>query len=551
MPSEAATGTKDNTDRARQLESLYRGLLIGFLLPVISVFPVIALQSEEEEVANRIEQSPLRTVPGVTSKSVLPAVIYAFSFVGLVAALVNIGFGHGAGYGIILALCVLIGVGVAFKLYSMGMERELARRIGYGFIASGAIAAILLIVQWQQGVITLGQAIQEPSVSATPTFAVFLGVMAGNGHLVKCEEIQQERKRSGDTEDTGSFVSTSPDKGSEKSNKKGQDIIETFAENQWVVPDGLPTKAKVKETRRIQTYRDIVRALWVDSTRYEKTVPATNFRDEKSKHREDYNNRENVAPSGFSSKTYTFYVPGSKDTVPCNDCKGDGSLDCTSCSRRGTLRCGSCNGSGSKQCRKCGGDSQIDVKEKCKRCGGSGTTNSGFECSRCAGYGSVERSKSCPNCLAGEVDCSNCGGEGKVICDDCGGEGVHACEKCAACGELTTFEYVKRKYSPDTDVTYRTKSVPESVITDAKGKQISKETDNNPSKKGLYRRQDETRKIPVISTIYEYLGDKWELFEVEGEPEAVDFPRDFTKQFRIVQAVTMFCVPMLLILLAV
>jgi hypothetical protein len=99
---------------------------------------------------------------------------------------------------------------------------------------------------------------------------------------------------------------------------------------------------------------------------------------------------------------------------------------------------------------------------------------------------------------------------------------------------LVDFKYAERSYSADNEVSYRAKSVPESLLTDASGTRKSIETDNNPSQRNLYRRQDETREIPVVVTTYDYHGDKWELFDVEGSIKARDFPRDYQRQFRVV-----------------
>jgi hypothetical protein len=327
------------------------------------------------------------------------------------------------------------------------------------------------------------------------------------------------------------------------SDKKGQALVKELAESKWVVPDELPARANVKKTRKIDTYRDIVRGLWVETSKYRKTIPSTEFSSEKSSHRSDYDRRHNVAPDGFNSKTYTFYVPGSKDVNSCDECKGKGRIDCSRCNTTGKIQCGSCNGHGKTKCRKCSGDGKITVDETCGVCRGSGEKKSGWECDNCGGYGSIETTKSCPNCHRGKVKCSTCSGRGKIQCDSCGGRGHRDCGKCDASGKITSYEYVQRSYSPDKEVSYRTRTVPKSVVEDAEGSLESRNTDNSPSQDGLYRRQDEVRKIPVTSVIYEYLGDKWELFEVEEDLSAPDFPRDFNKQFRIVQVLGAITVP--------
>lgn len=129
--------------------------------------------------------------------------------------------------------------------------------------------------------------------------------------------------------------------------------------------------------------------------------------------------------------------------------------------------------------------------------------------------------------------CSRCGADGTVTCGSCSGRGTHDCGKCDACGRLTTYEYVERSYSPDKEISYRNKSVPTNLLTSADGTRVDIETDQNPSKSDLYRRQNETREISVAIATYEHFGDKWEVFEVEGVLEANEFPRDYSRQFKI------------------
>jgi hypothetical protein len=92
---------------------------------------------------------------------------------------------------------------------------------------------------------------------------------------------------------------------------------------------------------------------------------------------------------------------------------------------------------------------------------------------------------------------------------------------------------VERSYSPDKEISYRNKSVPTNLLTSADGTRVDIETDQNPSKSDLYRRQNETREISVAIATYEHFGDKWEVFEVEGVLEANEFPRDYSRQFKI------------------
>lgn len=113
------------------------------------------------------------------------------------------------------------------------------------------------------------------------------------------------------------------------------------------------------------------------------------------------------------------------------------------------------------------------------------------------------------------------------------------------------FDSLTRTYSPDEDVSYRNKSVPTRLLTDADGTRIERDRDENPTRDGLYRREDETRKIPVTVATYEYLGDRWEVFDVEDALKVVDFPRDYAKQMKPIQAAAVLLVPVYLLVVFV
>lgn len=555
MPGESTANRVPGATDTQAVRVVSRVLFVLFLVPVASVYPLRMMWADDDELEEYFRTSPLRSVPGIGPDSTLATTLYAVLFVGAALAItypsdpaIAFSLVH-VEYAAMLVVATLTGMEAMFRLRSRGIERELGWRTGAGVAVSIGVAVLwvlLLPLQWEAPVLALAT---HPDNSAVPALATFLGVTVGNGYIIKSAEIEQDRKRADDDDvDSESLVRTSRRQGSEVSDSKGQEIVERLAER-WVVPDELPTKANVKKTREIETYRDIVRVLAVESSRYEKTVPETRFSDEKSNHRSDYQNRRNVAPSGFSSATYTFYVPGSKETEPCDNCRGRGRIDCSTCGTTGSVTCSSCGGSGRTECGNCRGGGRVTVEETCGVCRGSGKRQSGWECDNCGGYGTIETRKACPNCRGGEVDCSSCSGRGRVTCSSCGGRGEHDCGKCDACGRLASYRYVERSYTSDESVSYRTNTVPTSVIEDADGDLFDRETDNNPSTKGVYRRQEETREIPVVSAIYEYLGDEWEAFEVEGSVTALDYPRDFGKQFRIVQALALICVPALVSLL--
>ncbi|MFB6091410.1 MAG: hypothetical protein ABEK02_00190 [Haloquadratum sp.] len=547
--TEEATATRETAQHS-SLDPLRRVAFVVLLLPVVTLAPLLYRQRPDDGDDERawFERSPLKTVPGLDADSWAPALGYAVVLVAL-----SLGVSYvvpGLWFptdGFLLAGGLVVGAGTLAYLYrSSGLDRELAKRTGYGALVgvvyTVVIASVFQTVVFGSGVMLLA----SPGFLSAAGFPFLIGVMAGNAYAVKREQFKQESKREGEGE-SETNVRTDPSRGTDLSDSKGQSIIEAFAEQSWVAPDDLATDSDIRGTRRIEPLRDIVRGLWVESTRYEKTVPKPDFQDEKRSHRSDYDDRHDVAPSGFESATYTFFVPGSRAEKSCGNCHGNGSLTCSTCNGDGRVTCGACNGSGKTNCANCGGEGRITQTRKCSVCGGSGESKEGVWCSNCGGDGYIEETKNCPECRFGEVDCSSCGGSGKQTCSSCDGTGRHTCGECKGSGRLVQYEYVERTYEPNEDVSYRNKSVPERLLTGADGTRVDIETDHSPSRDGLYRRQDETRKIPVTVLTYDYLGDTWELFEIEDSIEAIDFPRDYRKQFRVVQAGVVLLVPTYLV----
>ncbi|GAB7014451.1 hypothetical protein JCM18549_27220 [Halolamina salina] len=525
-------------------------------LPVLALYPfyyVYRQIGEEPDIGEEMEDSPLHATLGFPDDAtvgvpILWGVLYlgALLFVSYGPAVFRVGLPFGSVVGLVTStfgltlLGITLGVSTTFFV-SESLERDLLQRLGITLLVGfplGLLIAVVYVVYYGVGT---PEALVAPAL--IPVVSTLYGGSVGNGYLVKRQNIERINKQKGESSDTDDHTETKSYKGETIADSKGREMVETLAESKWVVPDELPNRSSVQKTRRIEPLRDIVRGLWVEETRYTKTVPETQFSSEKSNHRTDYQRRERIAPDGFQSASYSFFEPGSKEVQSCDQCSGRGELDCSQCNRSGRVNCSNCRGSGETECGNCRGRGKVTVEETCGVCRGSGETSSGWECDNCGGYGSVEKTKRCPNCYGGTVDCSTCGGGGQVTCSNCGGRGTHDCNKCDACGRLVTFNFVERNYSPDEEVTYRNKSVPTRLLKNAEGTRVDLQTDDNPSQSGLYRRQDETPEIPVGVATYEYLGDTWEVFDVEGRIKARDFPRDYQRQFRVVMAGVLVSVP--------
>lgn len=520
----------------RQIGTLLKYFLM--FVPLLAFYPIYyayAGVKDDVDIEEKMADTPFLEIPGFnSSNSIALPVVALLATVGLFIANSNS-----------LRLLpprtmlqavggILAGIVTTFYL-QRNWERKLLLRVGATVFIGIIYGSVLSSVYFYNVGFNLAEYTTALGIMGVMAGATTVGAFSANGYVVKKEAHKQREKKqegSGD-EDTDDHTQTRSHHGDELRDSTGQDILERFSERKWIAPDDLPERGRIQETVHFEPLRDIVRGLWVEESTVKRTIPDTQFREEKSQHRTDYRSRSNVAPDGFLSAEYTFFVPGSKSTSSCDNCGGSAKIDCKNC-RSGSVTCSSCSGSGEKRCRKCSGDGRVKIEEDCPACRGSGEKENGFTCNRCSGYGTVEQTRSCSNCRSGTVSCSTCGGGGRVQCSDCGGEGYHVCQKCDGCGKITEFEYVKREYTPDEEVSYRADSVPTGILGNAEGTQVSLENDENPSESGLYRRQDETRQIDVDSVKFEYLGDRWEMFDVEDVPKAVDFPRDYSKQLRLI-----------------
>jgi len=107
----------------------------------------------------------------------------------------------------------------------------------------------------------------------------------------------------------------------------------------------------------------------------------------------------------------------------CDCCGGEGNVECWECDGRGSFRCHNCNGDGNLECDACGGVHEMD----CPDCDGSGEDGEGAECSGCSGTGT----HTCDECGGEEIECGDCGGEGRIECEECGGNGNLDCPECS------------------------------------------------------------------------------------------------------------------------
>ena len=113
---------------------------------------------------------------------------------------------------------------------------------------------------------------------------------------------------------------------------------------------------------------------------------------------------------------------GGHSDSECECCGGDASVECYECDGRGSFRCQNCDGDGTLECGACGGAHEMD----CPDCDGSGEDEEGKKCSGCDGSGT----HTCEECGGEDIECGDCGGEGRNECEDCGGDGSRECPEC-------------------------------------------------------------------------------------------------------------------------
>ena len=143
----------------------------------------------------------------------------------------------------------------------------------------------------------------------------------------------------------------------------------------------------------------------------------------KLKEAQRYSTNMNYRPTGFKSESLVLLDNATE--VDCNKCKGIGILSCPT-----SMRCRECSGSG-------------EIRVTCNNCGGSGRTG-------------WDKEYDCLSCTDGtrKVRCGDCD-RGDVVCDRCNGSGLVGCNQCDRAGKLVRADFVSRKFSSSTMVTFQ------------------------------------------------------------------------------------------------
>ncbi|GAB3416378.1 hypothetical protein GCM10027435_13630 [Haloparvum alkalitolerans] len=259
------------------------------------------------------------------------------------------------------------------------------------------------------------------------------------------------------------------------------EILEQYADGNWGVVNDLVDEAEPTNLEGVECTKRIHRTLAVDDEdRFIELAPNEAQRTDVQSEFMDVHaaDRDSFVPDEFESLELDFPIPESERVDVCTNCDGNGRNRCTNCDGSGANRCGRCNGSGTNS----------DQSATCSKCGGSGT----------------------------------------VVCDSCSGNGSTTCGTCDGTGETYKMDFVRRTYDPTETVEVETDRTPDKYVEDAEGQKIT--TEKNAPADDEIRNETEIREVPVSILDYEYDGDEYTVYHVDGEPRARSYPKSTTRK---------------------
>ena len=168
------------------------------------------------------------------------------------------------------------------------------------------------------------------------------------------------------------------------------------------------------------------------------------------------------------------------------------------------------------ECENCGGDGRIECsgcsgwgKQDCNECNGGKV-----ECDYCGGDGLDEYGESCGNCGgSGEEECNYCDGTTSVECEDCGGESEFTCNECSGNGEVDGDEEV-------IDIEYGTILTQNRNMID----ELERRTEGGDIIDGfrewIRKYQHEILVLDRIDDVISY-EDEWEVGNVDAKYEGI------------------------------
>lgn len=267
-----------------------------------------------------------------------------------------------------------------------------------------------------------------------------------------------------------------PSTAGSNSDGNGEPLLSRFESEKWGSVNDLTEQSTVNDKEALECTKFVERVMRFEEEEMVHELPVTQtgraniegqYADEPAKYRDDF------VPAEFEEGHADFLRPDTERVNPCSDCGGNG-----------RLRCGNCSGSG---------------RNSCGRCNGTGRN--------------------------GDSICNKCGGNGTAICGTCDGNGSLACGTCEQKGETWKIDFVRRNFTPEETVSADVSKVPESFVTDADGQFVR--TEEHQLADNEIRHEVDVYDVDVTRLDYTYDGERYELYEVDGEDlKAEDYPKN-------------------------
>ena len=195
-------------------------------------------------------------------------------------------------------------------------------------------------------------------------------------------------------------------------------LDEWTGKSRWAklfLPKNFLSEINASTEERLKCYKTVVQYQYMTDRTKSKVVKLAEVR--------HYSNNLSYRPREFNRESFVLIDRAIE--LACGKCRGGGVLSCPT-----RMRCRRCNGS-------------AEIRETCNNCGGSGRTG-------------WDKEYNCLSCTDGtrKVRCGDCN-RGEVVCERCNGRGWVGCNRCDSEGKLVQANFISRKFSCSSLVTYQ------------------------------------------------------------------------------------------------
>lgn len=330
-----------------------------------------------------------------------------------------------------------------------------------------------------------------------------------------------------DTETVPSGSSAAPEGAEQASGSRAKGILERLESEVWTSANDLADEATIRSATDRTAYRHEHDLLVATERRFTRTLSESQAAaHDFDAYRDDPDDRHRHDPEGFEKRTVE-YLLSDPAWRTCGDCGGEGEMECTDCGGDGVTNCIHCGGAGERTCTDCQGSGIGEVP--CPRCNGQGVVDGTYEeyeiCAECEGTETVRRDGACPACDGeGTVGCDFCDESGESACSNCD-DGIVTCETCEGAGRVQAFEVLERSYDHQRKTTYTARGVPPRYLAEPEGTVAAIREREHPHDSVVNYRVTSVE-LDATAVEYEYDGDRYEVYEVEGEHlEAPSYPQ--------------------------